>query len=95
MPRKKAHRCHKCGTKYLTARCPRCYPAKAKRKRGRSMGRSVRGRRAGWGLSFSLTPSQPPPFAALTGEETDPNPGPIPTGEEAEGASRIQYDYAE
>lgn len=33
MPRQRAHTCHKCGKRYITARCPQCYPRKPKRGR--------------------------------------------------------------
>ncbi len=60
------------------------------------MGRSVRGRRAGWGLSWTLTPT----LSQREREEGTPTqPSPVHdeavTGEDEEEASRIQYDYAE
>ena len=44
MPRQRAHTCHKCGNRYITARCPHCYPRKAKRGR-LSTRRGIGGRR--------------------------------------------------
>ncbi len=44
MPRQRAHTCHKCGLRYITARCPHCYPRKPKRGR-LSAARGIGGRR--------------------------------------------------
>ncbi len=41
MPRMKAFRCHRCNEYYTSGRCQNCYPKKGKRRRGRSLGRSI------------------------------------------------------
>jgi hypothetical protein len=57
MPRRKPYTCKTCGQSYVTARCPKCYPSKGKRRsRGsRSRGGRSSSRRAqiDWGRVLS------------------------------------------
>lgn len=101
MPRLKAHRCHTCGLMYVTARCPKCYPPKGKRRggRGRSVGRRGRGRVSvglSWGGGWPIT-------ASGSEDPAGPEPSPQPSPLKGEGArssaadsvSRMKNDYAE
>jgi hypothetical protein len=64
VPRPKAFTCKRCGTRYVTARCPQCYPGKGKRSKrrkrstvGRS-GKKFRAERVLWG-EFEALPVNP------------------------------------
>lgn len=56
MPRARPFTCHKCGAQYTGARCPVCYPPKAKRRRGGGS-RARRGRTAAQVLRLAELPA--------------------------------------
>lgn len=95
MPRAKAHRCHTCGLMYVTARCPKCYPARGKRRGGR--GRAV-GRRGRVSVGLSWGGGWPIAGNAEAVADHDPAARPSTTAAgaaSAQDASRMQNKNVE